>query len=390
MPFMQHSTRDTTFNNAFGVFELRRRPLVSGLQAWDGADDYLLELAAGHSLPQTSQRTLIINDNFGALTCALHAQHPMSWSDSLTTHLATQENWKRNQLPETFEALPATTQPQPMPKESFDLVLWRVPKSTSLFEQQIAWLFPLLKTQTVIIAGGMDKHLLPDTKALLARLGTVTTLPGKRKAHVFQVEFDPSLGAPTHALTKSIETTFPEYELTLTGDANVFAREKLDIGARFFIDQFAQLPASPTQRIADIGCGNGVLSLVLAKLQPTAEIHAFDESYQAVASARENWSRNIGAPIPERFHVDDGLSHYAGAPFDLILCNPPFHQQHVIGDHIARQLFAQSKQHLRRGGELWIVGNRHLDYHVVLKRQFGNCRQIAANAKFVVLAAQRQ
>jgi 16S rRNA G1207 methylase RsmC len=381
---MPHPNTETAFNTTFGIFELHRRPLVSGLKAWDGVDDYLLELtalelAAAHTLTSA----LVINDTFGALACALHHLSPTSWSDSFTAHAATRDNYVRNQLPSTFDALPATNSPQ----QRFDLVLWRVPKSIGLFEQQVALLHAALHPQTVVLAGGMDKHLLPDTKSLLARLGVVTTLPGKRKSHVFRVDFDATLPLPR--APKNPEITVPEFDLTLSSDANVFAREKIDIGARFFIEQFSQLPPPRTQhvqRIADLGCGSGILSLALAKLRPAAEIHGFDESYQAVACARANWGRNIGA-THARFDVGDGLGDYTGAPFDLILCNPPFHQQHVIGDHIARQLFAQAKQHLRPDGELWVVGNRHLDYHLSLKRLFGRCRQIASNAKFVVLAA---
>ena len=374
---LKNTMPDNTLNSSFGDFELQRRPLVSGLKAWDGADEYLLELAQG----QPSQSALIINDNFGALACALHQLQPTSWSDSHTTHLATQENYARNLLPETFTALASTDSPT----TDIDLVLWRVPKSTSLFEQQIARLRAVLTPETIIFVGGMDKHLLPNTKELLTRLGKVTTLAGKRKSHVFRVEFDPSLPSPF--APKNIELALPEYDLTISGDANVFAREKLDIGARFFIEQFAQLPKAST--IADIGCGNGVLSLAVHKLQPQATVYACDESYQAIVAARANWQRNFGAANEGNFAVDDGLSNYQGEPFDLILCNPPFHQQHVIGDHIARQLFTQSKKHLAPGGQLWVVGNRHLDYHIVLKKIFGNCRQQAANQKFVVLVAQR-
>jgi 16S rRNA (guanine1207-N2)-methyltransferase len=53
-------------------------------------------------------------------------------------------------------------------------------------------------------------------------------------------------------------------------------------------------------------------------------------------------------------------------------------------------MFAQSRRHLRSGGELWVVGNRHLDYHVKLRRLFGDCRQVAAHPKFVVLAATKR
>src|SRR5690606_28592369 len=118
-------------------------------------------------------------------------------------------------------------------------------------------------------------------------------------------------------------TQVPEYGLTLLNDANVFAREQLDIGARFFIEQFAQLP--PATRVADLGCGNGVLALVLARLRPDCEIHLFDESYQACAAALTNWRNNIGEPVKERFQTGDMLAGYRGEPFDLVLCNPPFH-----------------------------------------------------------------
>lgn len=370
---------DLKLDTPFGQLTLQRRPRVPGLRAWDGADEYLLEQAAATPPPHTS---LVINDNFGALTCALHVTEPVSWGDSFVAHHATADNWRRNNLPDDFTALPATATPPP----GFDLVLWRVPKSQTLFEQQIARLHGVITPQTRILAGGMDKHLLPRTRELLERLGRVDTLPGRRKAHLFELHPDPSLPPPPPPAIAV--TRLPEHDLSLHNDANLFAREQLDIGARFFIEQFPRLP--PAARVADVGAGNGVLALVLARLRPDREIHLFDESYQARAAALDNWQRNIGEPVAERFHVGDALSGYTGTPFDLVLCNPPFHQQHVIGGHIARRMFAGSHTHLRRGGELWVVANRHLDYPARLRQLFGNCRQVAAGNKFVVLAATRK
>ena len=40
-------------------------------------------------------------------------------------------------------------------------------------------------------------------------------------------------------------------------------------------------------------------------------------------------------------------------------------------------MFRESKQVLRRGGELWVIGNRHLGYHIQLKKLFGNCEVVA-------------
>ena len=42
---------------------------------------------------------------------------------------------------------------------------------------------------------------------------------------------------------------------------------------------------------------------------------------------------------------------------------------------------------LRPGGELWVVGNRHLEYNDKLNRAFGNSEVMANNPKFQVIRA---
>ena len=88
--------------------------------------------------------------------------------------------------------------------------------------------------------------------------------------------------------------------------------------------------------------------------------------------------------------VADGLELRNADSADLVLCNPPFHQQHVLGDQVARSMFEGSKRCLVRGGELRVVANRHLDYARVLKQLFANCRTIASNRKFVVMKAVKR
>ena len=72
-----------------------------------------------------------------------------------------------------------------------------------------------------------------------------------------------------------------------------------------------------------------------------------------------------------------------------MLCNPPFHQQQVVGDFLAWRMFQQAHAALGRGGELWIVGNRHLGYHAKLKRLFREVSQVGATPKFVILRARK-
>ena len=109
----------------------------------------------------------------------------------------------------------------------------------------------------------------------------------------------------------------------------------------------------------------------------------------AVASARENFIRAHGKHRPAEFQVGDCLQGVAATSRDLILLNPPFHQQHGVGDTVAWRMFQQARQALDNGGELRVVGNRHLGYHAKLKKLFGNCELVASNNKFIVLSSFR-
>ena len=69
----------------------------------------------------------------------------------------------------------------------------------------------------------------------------------------------------------------------------------------------------------------------------------------------------------------------------MIVCNPPFHQQQAVTSHIASQMFNEAKRVLKKGGHLRVVANRHLPYAALLQRLFGNCHQVAADPKFIIL-----
>lgn len=81
------------------------------------------------------------------------------------------------------------------------------------------------------------------------------------------------------------------------------------------------------------------------------------------------------------------MTEIAEGSADLILCNPPFHQQQAVGDEMAKRLFEQSHKALGATGSLMVVGNRHLGYHVKLRSWFEKVEQLSGNPKFVVLKA---
>lgn len=366
--------------NAFeGQYRLQRWPARPDerLRAWDAADEYVVQHLAAESLQ--CPRTLIVNDQFGALTLCLNQLSPVNWGDSFIAHSAASHNLALNGIDSQFTALPSTE----IPDGTFELVIIKVPKSNALLEYQLQIISTLVEPDTVIIAAGMAKHIHSSTLALFEKyLGpTRTSLAVKKARLIFSQCSNDSIVTQMPTPTQYYQQ---DLGLTLSNHANVFSRDRLDIGARFMIEQFNGLPKA--HHIVDLACGNGVLGIMAKRQLPESKLSFIDESYMAVASASSNYKAQYSDNSGD-FIVDDCLSHSQLHNVDLILCNPPFHQQHSIGDETAWRMFNQSRKALGKGGELWVVGNRHMNYHSKLKRVFGNCRLLASNKKFTVLSS---
>ncbi len=376
-------TMDNSLRVIQGEFELNRLPKrpLELLRAWDAADEYLLNTLTDELKPLNNTRLLIFNDSFGALAVALHEYRPQAVSDSYLSQQATRLNLLANGLPEDSVTLNNSLESL---QGLFDMVLIKAPKTLALLEDQLLRLRRHILPSTKIILAGMVKSLPPSIWKLLERyIGSTTTSLARKKARLIFTSLDSSLGAAVNPYPVYYKLEGSEY--LISNHANVFSRDNLDIGTRFFLQH---LPVrNGSSDIIDLGCGNGVVGLIAAERNPLATIHFVDESFMAVASAKENFFRAFGEDRLVTFRVGDGLKGFETASADLVLCNPPFHQQNVVGDQIASSMIKESRKVLTRGGELWLIGNRHLNYHVNLNRVFGNQSIVAANKKFVILKA---
>lgn len=365
---------------AQGEFKIKRLPMrpLELLRGWDAADEYLLDYIADVVQPPDDAGILILNDTFGALAVALSSFHPCAISDSYLSHQATQLNLAGNGLPGRSVRLMSSLE---IVDAVFDLVLIKVPKTLALLEDELIRLHPNLKPSTQVILAGMIKSLPPSVWKLLERLvGKTTTSLARKKARLIFASPDAGLVVPPSPYPVSYRLEGTDY--LISNHANVFSRDRLDIGTRFFLQH---IPArQDIHDIVDLGCGNGLLGLIAAERNPGAIIHFVDESFMAVASAKENFHQVFGQERDATFQVGDGLTDFNPDSMDLVLCNPPFHQHNTVGSQIAVGLFKQTQRVLRKGGELLVIGNRHLDYHIPLNRLFGSHSIISSNSKFVI------
>jgi len=388
-----------------GEFDLVRYPSRKNetLRAWDAADEYLLaHLAApgdaeasdpadsGVAEPvDLSGTVVVVNDASGALAVALAEHRPVSWGDSYLSQLATTQNLERNEI--DVEAVSLRSSLDELP-ERIDVVVLKVPKVQALLEDQLIRLAPRLHADSVVVAGAMTKHVHTATLQLFERhVGATRTSLARKKARLVLTTPDVSLPRPAPAAPSGY--SLQPGDLRIRQYPGVFSADRLDMGTSFFLDN---LPDQAGQiRIVDLGCGNGVVGTVASLDNADAEVIFIDESYLAVASAEVTARANLGSDRELEFLVGDGLSQLRDhAPIergsvDLVFNNPPFHDDHALSDATAWQMFTDSHAVLRHGGQLWVVGNRHLAYHAKLKRIFGNCDVIASNSKFVVFRATR-
>ncbi|EMP2576618.1 23S rRNA (guanine(1835)-N(2))-methyltransferase RlmG [Serratia marcescens] len=361
--------------------ELERYPQQeesTQLQAWEAADEYLLQQL--ENIDIGGRPVLIFNDNFGTLACALHAYRPYSVSDSYMSQLATRHNLKLNGLdPEQVTLLDSLAELPAAPA----VVLIRVPKALALLEQQLRALRHVVTEDTLIVAGAKARDVHTSTMQLFEKvLGPTRTSLAWKKARLI---FCQAADIVPPAAAETTNWTLDGTDWLIHNHANVFSRGSLDIGARLFMEH---LPRGLNGHIVDLGCGNGVIGLTALAQNPEAQVTFVDESYMAVASSELNVEHNLPQELDRcQFEVNNALAGIERESVQAVLCNPPFHQQHAITDHTAWQMFCDAKRCLQVGGELRIVGNRHLDYHQKLKRLFGNCTLVASNKKFVILRA---
>lgn len=89
------------------------------------------------------------------------------------------------------------------------------------------------------------------------------------------------------------------------------------------------------KNVLDIGCGTGLLSLMLAQRNPGIFIDAIELDAAAVLQAQENVA---ASPWSDRIKVfqGDARNYPFDKKYDLIICNPPFFNNSLLGDNAQR------------------------------------------------------
>lgn len=167
-----------------------------------------------------------------------------------------------------------------------------------------------------------------------------------------EIEADPD-NAALHNTERLPITTLP----------GVFASGHLDPGSHLLLltllEHREQLPRSGS--LLDYGCGSGVLSLIMHQLLPMLSITAVDVDSWALQAANKTLTGVDQLRILPSAKAGDIDGRY-----DLIVSNPPFHQNFLQTTSTTAGFLQQLPQLLASRGQCWLVANRFLPYEQII------------------------
>ena len=172
-------------------------------------------------------------------------------------------------------------------------------------------------------------------------------------------------------------------------DSAVFSRKNVDFGTNLLIETLVKdikERGPKMERFADLGCGVGIVGIVIKSCFMAFDVTGVDINSRAVALARENAINN---GVNCRFMSSDILFAVREERFDIIATNPPVRagKQTVFG------FYEQAYDQLNPGGYLYVVLQRKQGAPSTmdkLNELFGNCETLSIDGGYRVMRSRKE
>jgi 16S rRNA (guanine1207-N2)-methyltransferase len=172
-------------------------------------------------------------------------------------------------------------------------------------------------------------------------------------------------------------------------DTSVFSRKDIDFGTNLLIETLVKdikARGPRMERFCDLGCGVGIVGIVIKSCFMAFDVTGVDINSRAVALAREN-SQNNGVNC--KFISSDILFGVRDERFDIIATNPPVR----AGKKTVFGFYEQSYEVLNPGGYLYVVLQRKQgapSTMAKLEELFGNCETLSIDGGYRVMRSRKE
>lgn len=235
---------------------------------------------------------------------------------------------------------------------------------------------------TLVLFGGKQEGIKTFAKTIGQRLGSDANIVKHGMAYEVTIQKGPTPGAALD------DRDYPRLrEISTIGGKPVYSKpgifgwDKIDEGSALLAEFLpAFLPVFLSEQggaLLDLGCGYGYLSLMAAQ-QGKFTITATDNCAAAVIACQRNFSEHR---IDGVVVADDCASSLEGR-FDLILCNPPFHQGFREDRALTEKFLATTRRLLKPGGRALFVVNQFVPLENLARAHFARTDIPKQNGSF--------
>ena len=142
-----------------------------------------------------------------------------------------------------------------------------------------------------------------------------------------------------------IKFNFNNKEYSIYSDNGVFSKDRFDYGTRVLLENIDI--HSLCGKVLDLGCGTGIVGLILGTTNKNISIDMVDVNERAIELARENIKLNN---LNNNIFISDVYSN-VNDKYNYIVTNPPIR----AGKDVVRKFLLGAKDYLSDSGTLYFV-----------------------------------
>lgn len=271
---------------------------------------------------------------------------------------------------------------------SFDAIFYRISKEKSVVHHIINSAKKILRLNGHLILAGLKNegaktYLDNAAKTLGCTKCTQKNGPAYWAKLAYKYNNDHTLSDNNYA---SLRLISPENPTSFNSKPGLFGWQKIDSGSAYLTETLKAIHANnplSSKRLLDLGCGYGYLSLTLTleilKKTPKTLVLT-DNNAAALIAAKYNCNaHNLNATV-----IPANAGHGINEEFDMIVCNPPFHQGFAVEGDLTTKFLNAAARVLTTKGVAFFVVNSFIPLHKKAKAHFVACTMLANNGRFSV------
>ncbi|CAL4322760.1 Ribosomal RNA small subunit methyltransferase C [Buchnera aphidicola (Eriosoma lanigerum)] len=257
-----------------------------------------------------------------------------------------------------------------------DILIYYWPKDKKEAIFQLKYLFSCNFIKCLLIVVGKNIKGVRSAPKIINNWSNLKKLDVAKHCSIY-------VGNIRQSIQFHIEKLFNTYvinNMTIKILPGVFGYKSIDQGTLLLTSTFLK---NYTGKVLDVGCGSGVLSILLFQISSKINLTLIDIDSISLDNCTYNLKLNN---IPGKVLASDLFSNI-NEKFDLILSNPPLHEDIQLTTKIIKKLIVESSQYLNKNGELRFVTLSSLLFCKLLQTYFSKIKILLKNRCFIVYQA---